>query len=98
MKLIQLKGEPLNICTAFTKIFNEIEVLDEKIIYIVLISPLLLFGCSPIDHHLNKTSRSIPEEMPASKYRTRISAKSRKVLSNMRRNTEKNMKTRRTIL
>ena len=42
--------------------------LMKKIIYIVLISPLLLFGCSPIDHHLNKTSRSIPEEMPASKY------------------------------
>ena len=40
----------------------------KKIIYFVIISTLLLFGCSTIDHHLNKKSQSVPEEMPASKY------------------------------
>ncbi|MFW3583540.1 DUF1672 domain-containing protein [Staphylococcus caprae] len=34
----------------------------------ILALSLLLFGCSTIDHHLNKTSQSVPEEMPASKY------------------------------
>ncbi|MCI2956035.1 DUF1672 domain-containing protein [Staphylococcus caprae] len=40
----------------------------KKIIYFVLISPLLLIGCSMMDNNSNKTSQSVPEEMPASKY------------------------------
>ena len=47
---------------------SQIEVLDEKIYCAILTLSLLLFGCSTINHHLNKTSQSVPEEMPASKY------------------------------
>ena len=78
---------------------SQIEVLDEKIYCAILTLSLLLFGCSTINHHLNKTSQSVPEEMPASKYVGQgFQPKAEKALLNMRRNTEKNMKTRRTIL
>ncbi|WP_371268641.1 DUF1672 family protein, partial [Staphylococcus caprae] len=40
----------------------------KKIIYFVLISPLLLIGCSMMDNNSNKTSQSVPDEMPASRY------------------------------
>ena len=40
----------------------------KKIYCAILTLSLLLFGCSTINHHLNKTSQSVPEEMPASKY------------------------------
>ncbi|WP_409323924.1 DUF1672 domain-containing protein [Staphylococcus caprae] len=40
----------------------------KKIYCAILTLSLLLFGCSTIDHHLNKTSQSVPEKMPASKY------------------------------
>ena len=71
----------------------------KKIIYFVLISPLLLIGCSMMDNNSNKTSQSVPDEMPASRYVGQgFQPKAEKVLLNMRRNTEKNTKTRRTIL
>ena len=40
----------------------------KKLIYIALISPLLLFGCSMMSNDSNKESQSVPQEMPASKY------------------------------
>ena len=71
------------------------EVHDEKLIYIALISPLLLFGCSMMSNDSNKESQSVPQEMPASNYVGQgFQPKAEKVLLNMRRNTEKNTKTR----
>ena len=70
-----------------------------KIIYFTLISTILLFGCSTMSDDSNKDSQSVPEEMPASKYVGQgFQPKAEKALLNMRRNTEKNTKTRRTIL
>ena len=70
-----------------------------KIIYFTLISTILLFGCSTMSDDSNKNSQSVPEEMPASKYVGQgFQPKAEKALLNMRRNTEKNTKTRRTIL
>ena len=52
-----------------------------------------------MDNNSNKTSQSVPDEMPASRYVGQgFQPKAEKVLLNMRRNTEKNTKTRRTIL
>ena len=65
----------------------------KKLIYIALISPLLLFGCSMMSNDSNKESQSVPQEMPASNYVGQgFQPKAEKVLLNMRRNTEKNTK------
>ena len=70
-----------------------------KIVCSILFSSLLLGGCSTMSNDSNKESQSVPEEMPASKYVGQgFQPKAEKALLNMRRNIEKNMKTRRTIL
>ena len=72
---------------------SQIEVLDEKNLLCHFNFIFVTFGCSTINHHLNKTSQSVPEEMPASKYVGQgFQPKAEKALLNMRRNTEKNMK------
>ena len=74
------------------------EVHDEKIIYFVIISTLLLFGCSTIDHHLNKNHNQCLKKCQLVNIGQGFQPKAEKALLNMRRNIEKNMKTRRTIL
>ena len=60
---------------------------------------IIIRGCSTMSNDSNKESQSVPEEMPASKYVGQgFQPKAEKALLNMRRNIEKNMKTRRTIL
>ena len=65
-----------------------------KLISTIIVSTLLIGGCSTVDKEAKHSSQSIPEEVPASQYKGQgfHNQQLKKVLSHMRKNIVKNTK------
>ena len=65
-----------------------------KLISTIIVSTLLIGGCSTVHKEAKHTSQSIPEEVPASQYKGQgfHNQQLKKVLSHMRKNIVKNTK------